>query len=200
MEADESHLSTITRAFARVNESLDKSNEELAAFWTAVQEMWLALYMSPLATVASISGHAPAGGCLLALACDYRVMVEGKYRIGLNESQIGIVAPPWLSRMMADTIGMRRAERMLQLGQLLAPEEAAAAGLVDEVVSLAQLHGASQRALDELLALPHAARATVKRQLRGAAAEARPWDMVPVPPYPLTADERARPRTEVRAH
>ena len=66
-----------------------RSTDELAAFWTAVQEMWLALYMTPLATVAAISGHAPAGGCLIALACDYRVLVEGKYRIGLNEAQIG---------------------------------------------------------------------------------------------------------------
>ena len=66
-----------------------RSTDELAAFWTAVQEMWLALYITPLATVAAISGHAPAGGCLIALACDYRVLVEGKYRIGLNEAQIG---------------------------------------------------------------------------------------------------------------
>ena len=67
----------------------NRSTDELAAFWTAVQEMWLALYMTPLATVAAISGHAPAGGCLIALACDYRVLVEGKYGIGLNEAQIG---------------------------------------------------------------------------------------------------------------
>ena len=67
----------------------NRSTDELAAFWKAVQEMWLALYMTPLATVAAISGHAPAGGCLIALACDYRVLVEGKYTIGLNEAQIG---------------------------------------------------------------------------------------------------------------
>ena len=46
------------------------------------QEMWLALYLTPLATVAAISGHAPAGGCMLAMACDARVMVDGKYMIG----------------------------------------------------------------------------------------------------------------------
>ena len=67
----------------------NRSTDELAAFWKAVQEMWLALYMTPLATVAAISGHAPAGGCLIALACDYRVLVEGKHTIGLNEAQIG---------------------------------------------------------------------------------------------------------------
>lgn len=50
--------------------------EMLARYWTAVQEMWLALYTTQLATVAAISGHSPAGGCMLALSCDYRIMVS----------------------------------------------------------------------------------------------------------------------------
>ncbi len=41
-------------------------------------------------------GHSPAGGCLLAISCDYRVMVGGKSKIGLNETLLGIVAPFWL--------------------------------------------------------------------------------------------------------
>jgi enoyl-CoA hydratase/carnithine racemase len=40
-------------------------------------------------------GHSPAGGCLLALSCEYRVMVGPKYTVGLNETQLGIVAPKW---------------------------------------------------------------------------------------------------------
>tara|TARA_B110001452_G_scaffold111518_1_gene92439 strand:- start:1566 stop:2429 length:864 start_codon:yes stop_codon:yes gene_type:complete len=149
-----------------------KTDDELAVFWTSVQEMWLALYMTPLATVASISGHAPAGGCILALSCDYRVMVEGNFRIGLNESQIGIVAPKWLSRMLVDTVGMRPAERMLQLGSLLSPDDAKGVGLIDEVVPLHKLPGASADALEGLLAINPNARSAVKRQLRSAAADA----------------------------
>lgn len=42
-----------------------------------------------------LQGHSPAGGCLLALSCEYRVMVGPKYTIGLNESRVGIVAPKW---------------------------------------------------------------------------------------------------------
>jgi 3,2-trans-enoyl-CoA isomerase len=42
-----------------------------------------------------LQGHSPAGGCLLALCCEYRVMVGPKYTIGLNEAQLGIVAPKW---------------------------------------------------------------------------------------------------------
>jgi hypothetical protein len=42
-----------------------------------------------------LQGHSPAGGCLLAVSCEYRVMVGPKYTIGLNETQLGIIAPKW---------------------------------------------------------------------------------------------------------
>ncbi len=43
----------------------------------------------------NFTGHAPAGGCVLAMCCDSRIMVSGKSKIGLNESKVGIVAPYW---------------------------------------------------------------------------------------------------------
>ncbi|KTG31056.1 hypothetical protein cypCar_00007245 [Cyprinus carpio] len=43
-----------------------------------------------------VMGSRPAGGCLLALCCDYRIMTDNRhYNIGLNEKQLGIVAPFW---------------------------------------------------------------------------------------------------------
>lgn len=42
-----------------------------------------------------MQGHSPAGGCLFAMSCDYRVMVGPNYTIGLNETKLGIVAPKW---------------------------------------------------------------------------------------------------------
>ena len=101
-------------------ETPDHPVDRVAEFWTAVQEMWLTLYMSPLATVSAISGHCPAGGCLLALSCDARVMVQGSASIGLNEVQMGLVAPKWLSTLLKDTVGQRRAESMLQTGEVTA--------------------------------------------------------------------------------
>jgi len=144
--------------------------EALAAYWTAVQELWLALYTTDLATVAAISGHSPAGGCLLALSCDHRVMVAGSYGIGLNEAKLGITAPPWFSKLLANRMGPRPAERMLMLGELLSPDEALAAGLVDEVVSLAGLNNAVAARMAELLAVNEKGRVSIKRQLREEAA------------------------------
>ena len=75
---------------------------------------------------------------MLAMACDYRVMAasEGKKHgtIGLNESQFGILAPPWMAQLTIRTIGFRKAEKALTLGTLFSPEDALQVGLVDEVV------------------------------------------------------------------
>ncbi|KAL1507162.1 hypothetical protein AB1Y20_008013 [Prymnesium parvum] len=146
----------------------DYTEEDLCQFWNT--DLWLAIYMSPLATVAAISGHCPAGGCLLALSCDARVMAEGKYTIGLNEVKLGLVAPSWLSGLLKDTVGQRQAEWMLQLGKLVSPNDALAIGMVDKVVPLSGLHDASHEMLAQLLQVPDEARALAKRRARQGAA------------------------------
>ena len=107
----------------------------LPDFWNSFQQLFIDLYLSRLATVAAIEGHAPAAGCMLAICCDYRVMTDQKGRIGLNETLLGIAAPPWLGQAMVNTIGMRNAELSLGLGLLYSPQEALGIGLVDKVVS-----------------------------------------------------------------
>lgn len=150
----------------------DGGVDGIVRFWTLLQEAWLALYTSPLATVAAIPGHCPAGGCLLALSCDARVMVEGKGSIGLNEVAFGLVPPPWLSRMLVGVTGQRRAEDMIMRGAMLSPEEALRAGLVDATVPLAALTDESNARLSALLAVPDHARSLAKAQLRQGAADA----------------------------
>lgn len=60
-----------------------------------------------------IQGSSPAGGCMLAMGTEYRVFVEGKYIMGLNETQLGIVAPPWLIQGYLSLLGYRQAEKAL---------------------------------------------------------------------------------------
>ncbi|XP_060757088.1 arginine/serine-rich coiled-coil protein 2-like isoform X3 [Neoarius graeffei] len=77
-------------------EMYGKNPEHYAEFWKSVQDMWLKLYGYRKITIAAINGSSPAGGCLLSLSCDYRIMAaDPHYRIGLNETQLGIVAPFW---------------------------------------------------------------------------------------------------------
>ncbi|KAL7512638.1 hypothetical protein ACHAXN_012698 [Cyclotella atomus] len=131
---------TIFSAGLDITELISPSDERLPKFWNSLQQVYIDLYGSRLATVAAIQGHAPAAGCMLALACDYRIMHGGHGEehlptIGFNETQLGIAAPPWMGQLMVRTIGFRPAERALALGTLFPPSEALNAGVVDDVIT-----------------------------------------------------------------
>ena len=61
--------------------------------WRGFFQLMEALVSSPVPTACAIGGHAPAGGCVLALCCEWRVMAEGKFKIGLNEVAVGVRVP-----------------------------------------------------------------------------------------------------------
>ena len=67
--------------------------DALRAFWGDFFGLCADLACSPVPTVAAITGHAPAGGAVLSIMCDYRVMADGAFRIGLNETQVGLAVP-----------------------------------------------------------------------------------------------------------
>ncbi len=112
------------------------------------------LASSPVPVVAAIAGHAPAGGCVLALCCDYRVMAEGPYRIGLNETQVGLVAPEGIQHLMRRVVGSHRAERLLVGGELVESARALACGLVDELAAADEVVTRAHAWMEGLLALP----------------------------------------------
>ncbi|KAF0699552.1 Aste57867_9889 [Aphanomyces stellatus] len=133
----------------------------LREFWRSLQHLYMRLYMSPLATVAAIEGHSPAGGCALAMGCDARVMATGKPLIGMNEAKFGLVAPFWIKNVMVNLIGHRESERMLGLGLQVDAATAKRIGLVDEAVPHELVLATAEATLQEWLAIPaHARRAT----------------------------------------
>ena len=106
----------------------------------AIKEFWnsfLSLAAEMLAfkkpLISAISGHSPAGGCVLALCTDYRIMTEGRYIIGLNEVLVGLIAPESIFHMYAFWLGEAKAYQFLLEGKLMQAEEALQAGLVDEL-------------------------------------------------------------------
>ena len=121
--------------------------EELFALRTA-------LVMSEVPVAAAITGHSPAGGAVLAICCDYRVMAEGKYKIGLNEVQVGLPVSPVLHANLRRLVGSRNAERMCVEGRLLSPEEAYEIGLVDRLVPLEEVVPTALAWCEKLLAAP----------------------------------------------
>jgi 3,2-trans-enoyl-CoA isomerase len=117
--------------------------------------------------VAAITGHSPAGGAVLALFCDYRVMAEGPYRIGLNEVQVGLIVPEAIQLALRRVVGAYRAERLLVSGSMIDASAALACGFVDELTGVDQVTTRALNWLNDLIALPaHAMLAT--RQLARA--------------------------------
>ncbi|OAD51969.1 Enoyl-CoA delta isomerase 1, mitochondrial [Eufriesea mexicana] len=125
----------LTSSRLDIMEMYNKTEKELTEYWNTLQNTWLTLYGLEIPIAAAINGASPAGGCLLALSCEYRVLVQGNYTMGLNETQLGITAPEWFRNLYIETIGYRRAEIALLQGTLFHPKEALEIGLVDELTS-----------------------------------------------------------------
>ncbi|KGO98201.1 enoyl-CoA hydratase/isomerase family protein [Novilysobacter defluvii] len=134
--------------------SLGADRQALSEAWLAFVGAARALAGCAVPVAAALGGHSPAGGCVMALCCDYRVMAEGEFRIGLNETQVGLVAPEGIQRLMRRVVGPQRAERLLVAGEMVAPAEALRIGLVDELAPAADVTARALARIQALLALP----------------------------------------------
>jgi enoyl-CoA hydratase/carnithine racemase len=114
--------------------------DEFAAFVADFAALYRAIYLWRKPVVAAINGHAIAGGCMLALACDRRVMVGGTgAKISLNEIGFGSSVFAGATAMLRAWVGDAAAARVLYSGAMFPAEEARALGLVCEVVDAASL-------------------------------------------------------------
>lgn len=119
--------------------------QEIRQLWNAFMQLVQTFVAFDKPAVAAISGHSPAGGCVLALCCDYRVMAAGEYIIGLNEIPVGIIVPESIFHLYSFWLGQAKAYQYLLEGKLLSPEQARDAGLVDEVVPQRSIRTAASR-------------------------------------------------------
>ena len=127
-------------------ELYDYDETTIRNFWIDFLNMVNLMVAFPKPMVTAISGHSPAGGCVLALCSDYRVMAEGKYIIGLNEVPVGIIVPQSIFHLYSFWLGNAKAYRYLLEGKLMNTDEALASGLVDELVkSESILHAADRQ-------------------------------------------------------
>jgi len=120
----------------------------------------------PKPVIAAIAGHALGGGCELALACDFRLMAEGKALIGCPEARLGIIPGGGGTQRMPRLVGRSRAARLLFLGERLHADEAAQVGLVDEAHPDAETTlAAAQELAARLAAMPASSVRLIKRCL-----------------------------------
>jgi 3,2-trans-enoyl-CoA isomerase len=131
----------------------------LGELWAEYSGLCRAIAASPIPVIAAITGHAPAGGAVLATFCDYRVMARSAdaakpYRIGLNETQVGLVVPPEIQTGLRRLVGGYRAERLMVAGTMLDSDEALRVGFVDELAAAEDVVARAHAWLRALLALP----------------------------------------------
>ncbi len=112
---------------------LPLDRDAIDRLWRELYRLLRALAASPVPVAAAVTGHSPAGGAVMALFCDYRVMAEGEFVIGLNEVRVGIPIPLAVLQALSRLVGPGKAERLCVEGRLLPAAEALRVGFVDEL-------------------------------------------------------------------
>jgi enoyl-CoA hydratase/carnithine racemase len=149
--------------------ALDRTG--IRRFWDDFFSVMRAIARSSIPIASAITGHCPAGGAVLAIFSDYRVMAEGNFTIGLNEVQVGLPVPAVIAGALERLVGTRQAEQMLVSGALIGPAEALSHGLVDRVVPIDRVVPAALEWAHHIASLPREACAATRRTVRADLAE-----------------------------
>ena len=125
------------------------------------------LFSYPGPTAAAIEGHAVAGGCLLALCCDLRVMAAGQPRIGLSELNLGVPVPAPSLVMLRDRLAANVVEELVVGGDGCNAERARGLGVVHRTAEPGLVRAKTEQELVRLASKPQHAFAATKRFLLG---------------------------------
>lgn len=135
-----------------VIELFSYNRNQMNQFFEDFGAMFLDLINFQKPMIAAITGYSPAGGCVLAIACDYRIMAAGeKYTIGLNEIAVNIQISQNLVDAYAFWIGTGKANQFILDGKLLHVKEAKDIGLIDEVTGLENVVPLAEQKMQQYL-------------------------------------------------
>ncbi|MFQ5704446.1 MAG: enoyl-CoA hydratase/isomerase family protein [Gemmatimonadales bacterium] len=135
-------------------------------FLPSLAETFLTLFQLPRPVIAAINGHAIAGGCMLAISCDYRIMAEDSGDIGVPELRVGVPFPLVAMEILRFATSEAHLQELVYLGRSYSPRDAQERGLVDEVVDADALLDRALEVVTRLAAEPSARFRITKRQLR----------------------------------
>jgi 3,2-trans-enoyl-CoA isomerase len=163
---------------------LDQPREAIERFWTGFFITMKTIASSAVPVAAAITGHAPAGGTVLSLYCDYRVATRGDYTLGLNEVRVGLPVTRNVLYALELIVGARQAGLLTTSAKLLSPEDALAYGLVDELADPGQAVECCLVWARNLLELPNIAmnktRLAAKSELIGMTSETTSYSRLAV--------------------
>ncbi len=154
-----------------IPEFLSYSKEEFTEFVLKFTSLYTYMFLYSKPIIAALNGHAIAGGCMLALACDTRIMVSGKAKISLNEIAFGSTVFSGCTEMLRFCAGSKNAEKVLYSGAMYSAAEAKEIGLVDMVTSADELLEEAVKAASDLGRKSAPAFAGIKSLLRKPVAD-----------------------------
>jgi enoyl-CoA hydratase/carnithine racemase len=143
----------------------DRMSEFVASYCDLVRQIFV---LGP-PVVAALSGHAIAGGLILAMSADERVAAEGNAKFGLSEVVLGVSVPQCLMEPFRHVIGARAMERLAATGENLTVDRAAAIGLIDRVAPGEEVLTTAVERARFLAGLSAPAYAAIKLRSRAAA-------------------------------
>ena len=145
---------------------VDGGPDYVRAFMPALSDAFMAVFEHPAPVVAAINGHALAGGCIFAAACDVRIASDGPQTLGVTELLVGVPFPAAPLEIMRHAIGDPAASHLVFTGRRVDVAEAQRIGLVHEVVAAEALLTTAQERARDLGALARPAYRLAKEQLR----------------------------------
>lgn len=140
-------------------------------FLPALDAALARLYFLEKPIVAAVNGHAIAGGAIVALACDYRVMAEGRARFGVPELDVGVPFPMLAMEILRASVPTRHLDEFATLGVLQVSEEARSKGLVQELQPAERTLPRAIEIAQKLAAIPQRSMTLHKRMLRAPVRE-----------------------------
>ncbi len=140
--------------------------QQRADILAQLNALFAAVAACPAPVAAAITGHCLGGGAVLAALCDYRVIEQGAYRIGLPEVSLGLPLSNRVHRVLARLTGAQHAQRLCVEGRLLDPEQTQRIGLVDELVPAGGAQDAALQWCKQILSLPQEAMRSTRAACR----------------------------------
>ena len=149
-----------------IREVFGYDREGMSAFFGRFIDLYEGLYHCPKPVVAALSGHTFAGGAILAIACDFRIMAEGDFGFAMNEINLGLALSPTMRSMLMNAAGLVPAREIMLFGEPLTPARALEIGLVRELAPAEQVRDRAVSCARALAAKPPAAYRAMKQSLQ----------------------------------
>ena len=150
---------------------LEGKSEYIRPFIHELDRMLEQLFLFPKPVVAAVNGHAIAGGCILALACDYRIMTGESGTIGVPELLVGVPFPPLPMEIVRFAVAPQPMQELIFTGRNYDPQTALRKGVVDELATPDRLLPRAVEIAEHVGRIPLESYKLVKERLRSGVIE-----------------------------